>query len=90
MRSLHLSPTESQSLLGSVRVEESSNCNIFLGPVCTSVYLSDLTNCTIAIACHQLRIHKCHNCKLYVKVSKHEHEHNNIFITIPTLLYKYI
>ncbi len=37
----------------------------------TSVYLEGARDCTLSIACHQLRIHNCHNCRLYVKVNSH-------------------
>eukprot|EP01038_Epipyxis_sp_PR26KG_P005691 gene5691-7857_t len=60
-----------ESSIGSVRVETTTNCSIFLGPCLTSVYLEGVVDSTIFIACHQLRIHKCKNCKLYVQVNSH-------------------
>jgi tubulin-specific chaperone C len=59
------------SLLGSVRLEGIRNSFVFLGPCCTSVYLENCTDCTVFIACHQLRIHTSHRCNLYVMVNSH-------------------
>mmetsp|Transcript_7243 Transcript_7243/g.12041 ORF Transcript_7243/g.12041 Transcript_7243/m.12041 type:complete len:138 (+) Transcript_7243:2-415(+) len=59
------------SLLGSVRIEQVSDCNIYLGPCCTSVYIDSVNQCQIHTSCHQLRIHECHSCQLYVKVQSH-------------------
>jgi hypothetical protein len=59
------------SLLGSVRIEQTSQCDISLGACCTSVYLEGVTDCTIQILSHQLRIHQCTGCKLYVRVQSH-------------------
>ena len=61
----------SPTIHGSIRLEKMINCEIFLGPCCTSVYLEECTNCTVFIACHQLRIHRSHNCKLYVRANSH-------------------
>jgi tubulin-specific chaperone C len=47
------------------------NCQIFLGPCCTSVYLEECSDTTIFLSCHQLRIHRSHGCKLYVRVNSH-------------------
>lgn len=58
-------------MLGSVRIANTSNCTIYLGPCCTSVYLENCTGCTIFIACHQLRIHETNDCRLYVRVNSH-------------------
>ena len=60
-----------RSLLGSVRLENVNDCKILLGPCCTSVYLEDCHSNVIHIACHQLRIHKSSNCKLFVKCNGH-------------------
>ena len=48
-----------------------SNCQIYLGPCCTSVYVEECSNMTIFLACHQLRIHRSHNCLCYVRVNSH-------------------
>lgn len=59
------------SLLGSVRIEHTTGCDIKLGACCTSVYLDSVTDCTIQILSHQLRIHECKGCRLYVRVNSH-------------------
>ena len=59
------------TIVGSVRLENLSDCTILLGPCSTSVYLENCTNCVIYIFCHQLRIHKSNNCSLYVRVNSH-------------------
>jgi hypothetical protein len=59
------------SLLGSVRFENMNNCCIYLGPCCTSVYLEECKDTIIYLSCHQLRIHRSHDCSLYVKVNSH-------------------
>lgn len=58
-------------LLGAVRLENCSRCQVFLGPCSTSVYLEDCSHCLVFLASHQLRIHKCVSCSLYVKVNSH-------------------
>jgi hypothetical protein len=56
---------------GSVRLENNRDCRVFLGPCATSVYLEGQMNCTIFAACHQLRIHNSHGCRLYVRCASH-------------------
>jgi len=58
-------------VLGSVRVEGCQNCQIYLGPCRTSVYLDDMFQVDMFIASHQLRIHKCRDCRLHVRVNSH-------------------
>jgi len=92
-------------LLGSVRVENITDCQVYLGPCCTSAYLEsckskhsshDLdiyyfpprltfpghvtfaiiwvcscVDCVIFTSSHQLRIHACVECDLYVRVNSH-------------------
>eukprot|EP01039_Chlorochromonas_danica_P002935 gene2935-3202_t len=58
-------------VLGSVRVENVSHSEIYLGPVSTSVYLEHVTDCVLHFACHQLRIHNCSTCRLYIHVRSH-------------------
>ena len=62
-----LSPT----IHGSVRLEKMVKCRIFLGPCCTSVYIEECSEIEVFLACHQLRIHKSHNCKLFVRANSH-------------------
>lgn len=58
-------------LSGSVRIENCEDCEIFLGPCMTSVYLEGATRCGIFACGHQLRIHNCHSSQLYVRVQSH-------------------
>ncbi len=58
-------------VLGSIRLENLSDCLIYLSPCCTSCYLENCVNCVICIASHQLRIHKTINSHLYVKCNSH-------------------
>lgn len=58
-------------VLGSARVENVSHSEIYLGPVITSVYLEHVTDCVLHFACHQLRIHNCSACRLYIHVRSH-------------------
>jgi len=58
-------------VLGSVRVENCQNCHIYLGPCRTSVYLDDMLQVNVFAASHQLRIHKCRDCNLHVRVNSH-------------------
>ena len=58
-------------LLGAARLENCSDCQVFLGPCSTSVYLEGCSRCTVFLASHQLRIHKSAACRLYVRVNSH-------------------
>jgi len=58
-------------LLGAARLENCTDCHVFLGPCSTSVYLEGCVRCTVFIASHQLRIHKSMGCRLYVRVNSH-------------------
>jgi hypothetical protein len=58
-------------LLGAVRLENCTDCYACLGPCSTSVYLENCTRCTVFISSHQLRIHGCMGCSLYVRVNSH-------------------
>lgn len=42
-----------------------------LGPCATSVYLEDCQDCVFFISSHQMRIHECFNCQLYVRINSH-------------------
>ena len=67
---IYFSP-HSPTIHGSIRLEKINNSKIYLGPCCTSVYVEECSNITIYLACHQLRIHRSHNCFFYVKVNSH-------------------
>jgi hypothetical protein len=52
-------------------MENLTNCEIFLGPCSTSIYMESIINSTVYALCHQLRIHNCATCFCYVKVRSH-------------------
>ena len=57
--------------IGSVRIENLTNCCVFLGPCYTSVYIESCQGCNILAASHQLRIHSCTDCNLFVRINGH-------------------
>jgi hypothetical protein len=57
--------------LGSVRIENCSNCYLFLGPCSTSCYMESVTGSIVCCSSHQLRIHNTHDCVLYVCINSH-------------------
>nr|CAI5843772.1 unnamed protein product [Callosobruchus analis] len=46
-----------------------SNCKVFTGPVSTSIFAENCTNCTLVIACQQLRLHSSQNVQIYLHVT---------------------
>jgi hypothetical protein len=56
------------SLLGAARMQDLTDCTIYLGPCATAVYLERCINCVVFAASHQMRIHQSNNCSLYIKV----------------------
>eukprot|EP00899_Mesostigma_viride_P012128 jgi/Mesvir1/20916/Mv07988-RA.1 len=47
-----------------VQVDLCRKCTIVIGPVDGSVFLRDCEDCTIYVACRQLRLRDCHRCKI--------------------------
>ncbi|XP_067010044.2 tubulin-specific chaperone C [Anabrus simplex] len=45
------------------------NCRIMSGPVATSIFVDDCTNCTFILACQQLRVHNTKHCDFYLHVT---------------------
>ncbi|KAJ3658727.1 hypothetical protein Zmor_010451 [Zophobas morio] len=45
------------------------NCYIFAGPVSTSIFAENCTDCTLVIACQQLRLHASKNVNIYLHVT---------------------
>ena len=54
-----------------MRLENLKNCQVYLGPCCTSVYIEECNDVLIYLSCHQLRIHRSQNCHLFVRVHSH-------------------
>jgi len=46
-----------------------SNCVIFSGPVSTSIFAENCTNCRLVIACQQLRLHSSTDIHIYLHVT---------------------
>jgi len=68
---LSLSIACRRGVVGSVRLENVTDCLLLLGPCCTSVYLESCTRCTLLAAAHQLRVHKSVGCRLFVRCQSH-------------------
>mmetsp|Transcript_18560 Transcript_18560/g.60486 ORF Transcript_18560/g.60486 Transcript_18560/m.60486 type:complete len:411 (-) Transcript_18560:1778-3010(-) len=47
-----------------VQVDLCSDCTLVIGPVDGSVFFRDCKNCTIYVACRQLRTRDCENCTI--------------------------
>jgi hypothetical protein len=43
-----------------------NNSKLIIGPCAGSVFLRDCNNCTISVACSQLRLRDCKNCVVYL------------------------
>ncbi|XP_066254007.1 tubulin-specific chaperone C [Euwallacea similis] len=46
-----------------------TDCQIFSGPVSTSIFAENCNNCTLVIACQQLRLHASGNVSIYLHVT---------------------
>jgi len=46
-----------------------SNCQVFSGPVSTSIFAENCNNCVLVIACQQLRLHSSNNVDIYLQVT---------------------
>ncbi|XP_033231761.1 tubulin-specific chaperone C [Belonocnema kinseyi] len=44
-------------------------CTILVGPISSSVFAHDCSDCTFAFACQQLRLHSSSNCTIYLHVT---------------------
>ena len=49
-----------------MQADRVSNCKIFIGPCSESVFLRNLTNCKVTVACKQLRTRDCVNCDIWL------------------------
>jgi hypothetical protein len=47
-------------------VRRSTGAVFFMAPVAGSCFISDCTDCTIYVSCHQMRIKSCVRCNVYV------------------------
>ena len=46
-----------------VQIDECVDCKVFLGASGESVFIRDCKGCTFYVACKQLRLRDCHDCK---------------------------
>lgn len=46
-----------------------TKCRIFSGPISTSIFAENCTDCTFVIACQQLRLHASKNINIYLQVT---------------------
>jgi len=51
-----------------MRINNLSNCNVYVGPVSTSIFIENCTNCCFGLASQQIRIHTSTNCDFYLRV----------------------
>jgi hypothetical protein len=49
-----------------VQVDRVTNCKILIAACCESVFLRNCTDCTIYVACKQLRTRDCVNCRVFL------------------------
>ena len=54
--------------LGSVRLQDLSDCVVLLGPCASSVFIEELVRSTVLASAHQMRIHKSFDCALFIRV----------------------
>ena len=52
-----------------VHIKNLTDCVVLCGPVSSSIFISDCSNCTFVIACQQLRTHTSKNCVFYLHVT---------------------
>jgi len=55
--------------LGTLHMTNLTSCEIFVGPVSTSVFVDKCIDCTFVFACQQVRIHNTKRCSFYVHVT---------------------
>jgi len=54
---------------GSVQVSRASNCTLLCGPIARSFFAENLDECTLSIACQQLRLHSSRGIRIYLHVT---------------------
>lgn len=52
-----------------LHINNCSECKIFSGPVCSSVFVDNCRNCTFIVACQQLRTHRTTSSTFYLHVT---------------------
>ncbi|XP_037376793.1 tubulin-specific chaperone C [Talpa occidentalis] len=52
-----------------LRLHKARGCTVLCGPVTTSVFLEDCSDCVLAVACQQLRVHTTRNTRIFLQVT---------------------
>ncbi|XP_048203717.1 tubulin-specific chaperone C [Perognathus longimembris pacificus] len=52
-----------------LRLAQARGCRVLCGPVSTSVFLENCTDCVLAVACQQLRVHTTANTRIFLQVT---------------------
>lgn len=73
-----------------IHLNQLRNCVIFTGPVSTSIFADDCTNCYLIIACQQLRLHSSTNIHIYLHVTSRAimEDCKNVLIAPYNLIYE--
>jgi len=54
--------------MGALRIQNIRDSVIVVGPVSGAIYVIDCVNCKLVLSSHQIRIHDCYNCDMYMRV----------------------
>lgn len=52
-----------------LRLSKARSCTLLCGPVSTSVFLDDCSECVLAVACQQLRVHTTRDTRIFLQVT---------------------
>ncbi|XP_008157120.2 tubulin-specific chaperone C [Eptesicus fuscus] len=52
-----------------LRLSKARGCTLLCGPVSTSVFLDDCSECVLAVACQQLRVHTTRDTRIFLQVT---------------------
>lgn len=52
-----------------LRLAKARGCKVLCGPVSTSVFLEDCSDCVLAVACQQLRVHTTRDTRIFLQVT---------------------
>lgn len=52
-----------------LRLSKARGCTLLCGPVSTSVFLDDCSECVLAVACQQLRVHTTRDTRVFLQVT---------------------
>uniref|UniRef100_A0A8C5K4B6 Tubulin-specific chaperone C n=1 Tax=Jaculus jaculus TaxID=51337 RepID=A0A8C5K4B6_JACJA len=52
-----------------LRLARALRCKVLCGPVSTSVFLEDCSDCVLAVACQQLRVHTTRDTRVFLQVT---------------------